>query len=180
MTNATAALGAGAVVFALMLGELWHSRRNERALRARGAVEPVDDVYAIMAWTYPAAFAAMIAEGAWLAQDPGAWRLAGLAIFAAGKALKYWAMASLGPLWSFRVLVLSGAPLVTRGPYAWMRHPNYLGIIGELAGTALFTGALVAGTLGTAAFALVLRRRIAVEEAALKRQPFTSPHRYSG
>ena len=167
------ALGAGAIAFALMLFELWLSRRHERALRARGAVEPQDDPYVLMAWAYPAAFAAMVAEGAWRAPDPGAAAAAGLAIFVAAKTLKYWAVATLGPLWSFRVLVVDGAPLVSHGPYAWMRHPNYLGVMGELAGFALLAGAALAGVLSIVVFALLLRRRIAVEEAALKRQSFT-------
>lgn len=172
-TNTMVALSAGGVVFALMLFELSLSRRHERALRARGAVEPQDDPYALMAWAYPAAFAAMVAEGAWRAPDAGAAAAAGLAIFVAAKALKYWAIATLGPLWSFRVLVVGDAPLVSHGPYAWMRHPNYVGIMGELAGVALLAGAAVTGVLAIVGFALLLRRRIAVEEAALKRQSFT-------
>ena len=87
------------------------------------------------------------------------------------------AIASLGPRWTFRVLVVPGAPLVAHGPYAWMRHPNYVGVMGELAGLALLAGAPATGPLSIALFALLLRRRIAVEEAALKRQSFTRSDR---
>ena len=161
------------VVFALMLGELWLSRRNERRLRSQGAVEPGGDVYRTMAWAYPLCFALMAAEGVWRAPVPGAVAAAGVVVFAAGKALKYWAVATLGPRWSFRVLVIAGAPLVAHGPYAWMRHPNYAGVMGEVAGMALLAGAVVSGALSVAVFAWLLRRRISVEEPALKRQPFT-------
>lgn len=154
-------------VFLLMLAESRLSNSNERALRAFGAVEPRDDVYTTMAWAYPASFLAMGLEGAMLG-PPSTWAIVtGLLVFAAGKAIKYWAIASLGPRWTFRVLVLPGAPLVRRGPYAWLRHPNYVGVMGELLGVALLLGALVTGTLAIVGFAVILRRRIRIEERAL-------------
>ena len=76
-------------------------------------------------------------------------------------------MASLGPRWSFRVLVVPGAPLVTSGPYRWMRHPNYVGVMGELAGVAIALSAFITGTLALVTFAWILVRRIKVEERAL-------------
>jgi methyltransferase len=156
------------LIFALMLAESWRSRSNERALRTRGALEPPDDVYRTMAWAYPASFVAMGLEGVLLGPAPAIVVAAGGAIFAAGKAIKYWAIASLGPRWTFRVLVLPGAPLVTRGPYAWLRHPNYVGVVGELLGAALLLGAPVSGALSTVGFGYLLRRRIAVENRALR------------
>jgi methyltransferase len=154
-------------VFLAMLVESRLSSSNERALRALGAVEPPGDVYPTMVWAYPAAFLAMGLEGAMVGPPPGWVVLAGLLVFAAGKAIKYWAIASLGPRWTFRVLVLPRAPLVSRGPYAWLRHPNYVGVMGELLGVALLVGALVTGAMATIGFAFILRRRIAVEERAL-------------
>ena len=155
------------VALLIMLGESLVSRANERRLRAMGAGEPPGDVYSLMAWTYPLAFVAMGVEGAIWGPDPGPITLAGCAIFLAAKALKFWAIASLGTRWTFRVLVLPDAPLITRGPYAWVRHPNYVGVIGEFAGFALLVGAPVAGMLAAAGFGVLLWRRIAVEERAL-------------
>lgn len=158
-----------------MLVETALSRSNERRLRRAGAVEPPGDVYRAMAVVYPASFVAMGAEGAISGPPPGVVWAAGLLVFAGAKALKYWAIASLGRRWTFRVLVVPGAPLVMRGPYAFIRHPNYAGVMGELAGMALLVGAPLAGALSLAAFALLLRRRITVEERALGRQSFTRP-----
>ena len=155
------------LVFVAMLLESRLSRSNERALRARGAIEPPDDVYPTMLWAYPASFLAMGLEGALFGPEPGLTTVCGALVFGAGKAIKYWAIASLGPRWTFRVLVLPGAPLVTRGPYAWLRHPNYIGIVGELLGMALLVGAIVTGAVATVGFAFVLRRRITIEERAL-------------
>ena len=93
--------------------------------------------------------------------------LSGLAIFTAAKALKFWAIASLGVRWSFKVLVLPDAPLVTAGPYRLLRHPNYVAVTGELVGVAVAIGAPIAGALGTLVFVWLMRRRIQIEERAL-------------
>lgn len=169
LLNPTATVASLATLGALllMLAEMLVSRTNERALRALGAVEPRGDVYRVMAWAYPLAFVASGLEGALFGPEPGMSTVAGAAVFVAGKALKFWAIASLGARWTFRVLVLPGAPLVTNGAYAWLRHPNYVGVIGELAGFALLVGAPVAGSVGLAGFGLLMWRRIAVEEQAL-------------
>jgi methyltransferase len=158
-----------AIVFVLMLGEAWLSRSNERALRAQGAFEPADDVYAAMAWAYPASFLAMGLEGAIVGPAPEGLFVLGVAVFVAAKAIKYWAIASLGARWTFRVLVPPRAHLVTRGPYAWLRHPNYVGVMGELIGVALIVYAPVTGLITAGGFALLLRHRIAIEDRALGR-----------
>jgi len=127
-------------------------------------------VYALMALAYPGGFLAMIGEGyvrGVSLQSP--WLPVGMLVFVAGKALKYWAIAALGPFWSFRVIVVPGAPRVVSGPYRWMTHPNYVGILGELLGVALMTLAWVTGPIAIAVFALLLWRRMAIENAALER-----------
>ena len=162
------AAAALVVVLALMLVELWLSTRHERLLRARGAVESPDPVYATMRWAYPAVFVAMGVEGFLSEPVPTSVVLAGAAIFVIGKLLKAWAIATLGERWTYKVLVLPGVPLVTGGPYQFVRHPNYVGVIGELIGIALMTGARVAGPLGVVFFSWLLVRRIRAEEQALR------------
>ncbi len=157
------------VVFASMLVEARRAASNERAQRARGGIEPRDDVYGIMSVVYPAAFLVMSAEGLIRGRPSTTLMMAGAAIFAAAKALKWWAILSLGPFWTFRVIVVPGSPMVVTGPYRWVRHPNYVGVLGELAGVATFTGALVSGTVAIVAFAGLLIKRIAVEERMLDR-----------
>jgi methyltransferase len=156
-----------AAVSVLMLLEARRSAINERRLRQRGAVEPVDDVYPVMRVLYPLAFLLPAVEGWIVPPSRGGWWIPGLAVFTAAKALKYWAIATLGHYWSFRVLVLPGAPLVCSGPYRWSRHPNYLGVIGEIAGVAMLCGGPWTGSLMALAFSLVIRQRIRVEEGAL-------------
>lgn len=157
-----------AVVFGSMLIETRRASSNERAQRARGGIEPAGDVYAIMRVVYPGAFVAMFLEAALRGNSPPAAVLAGAGLFAAAKSLKWWAIVSLGPFWTFRVIVLPGARLVAGGPYRWLRHPNYVGVLGELAATALFCGAAVSGLVGIATFGWLIARRISVEERALR------------
>jgi len=72
--------------------------------------------------------------------------------------------------WTFRVLVLPGSPLVASGPYRWLRHPNYLAVIGELAGVAATVWAPITGVVAGLGFGWLIRRRIRVEEQALGRE----------
>ena len=151
-----------------MAVEARRASANERAQRARGGLEPAGDVYALMRVAYPGAFLAMFVEGVWRTPPPNTVIVAGAVLFMAAKGLKWWAILSLGPFWTFRVIVVPGARLVAGGPYRWLRHPNYVGVMGELGGVALMTGALVSGVVGIAAFGLLVVRRILIEERALR------------
>ena len=167
MSSTMVALLAIGVVAATMLVEAGISRRNEKRLLARGAVEPSGDVYRTMQWAYPGAFIAMAVEGALGGSTPGIATVAGAVLMLASKALKYWAIGSLGERWTFRVLVVPDA-LVTRGPYQWVRHPNYVAVVGELVSMALLVGARITGPVGILLFSLLIRKRIAVEDRALR------------
>jgi methyltransferase len=158
-----------AVVFLPMAIEAWRAARNERAQRASGGVEPPGDVYPIMQAAYPGAFLAMIAEGAVRGGAPVLAFAIGAVVFAFAKTLKWWAILALGQAWTFRVIVVPQAPLVVSGPYRFMRHPNYVGVIGELVGVALMTGAWIAGPITTAGFVSLIVKRIQIETRALDR-----------
>jgi methyltransferase len=156
------------VVFGSMLVEASRATANERAQRARGGREPAGDVYTIMRIAYPLAFLAMLIEGALRGTPPRSVVLAGAVIFLTAKALKWWAIVSLGTFWTFRVIVVPGARLVATGPYRWLRHPNYAGVMGELVGVALMTAAPVSGVAGIVTFGWLVIRRVSVEERALR------------
>jgi len=156
-----------AVVFGPMLVEAMRARRNERLQFARGGREPHGDVYELMRVAYPAVFLAIIVEG-WLRGFTNhRWVAAGAVVFVTAKLLKYWAIAALGQFWTFRVIVVPGAQLVSAGPYRYLHHPNYVAVIGELLGVAMLAGAPLAGFAGTAFFAFLMARRVRVETAAL-------------
>ena len=156
-------------VLLMMGGELILSAFNEARLRARGAVEPDGDVIAAMRWAYPGSFVAMAIEGALSGPAPPAILVGGLVLFGVAKALKMWAIVSLGPRWSYRVLVIPGEPLVQSGPYRFVSHPNYLAVAGEMAGVAATVWAPITGTLAIMLFGWLMTRRIRVEDRALGR-----------
>jgi methyltransferase len=158
------------LIFVPMLVEAARARRNERAQKARGGIEPQDDVYNIMRLVYPAAFLAMLYEAAartTASVASTAIVAVGVVVFAAAKILKWSAILALGQSWTFRVIVVPGESLVVSGPYRYFRHPNYIGVIGELVGAALMTRAAVTGPIAVVVFALLLRKRIRIEERAL-------------
>jgi methyltransferase len=155
------------VIAPFLLVEAVRSRINEHWLRRRGAVEPAGDPYGAIATIYTGGFVAMAIEGWWRGGTGRPWLLAGLLVFALAKLLKFYAVRSLGPRWSFRILVQPGEPLVSAGPYRYLRHPNYVAIYLEFAGAALMLNAPVMGPIVALAFLIFLRKRVAVEERAL-------------
>ena len=163
------------IAVGFMLAEARLSRLNERALRALGARAAVRDLYGVVAVLYPTLLAAMGIEG-WIrashetapAAGGPSWFASGALLFAASKALKYWAIRALGPRWTFRVLVLPGVPPVMTGPYRYVAHPNFMAVIGELAGTAMMCGATITGAFGVILYSAVLWMRARFEERAMR------------
>lgn len=145
------------------LGELVIAERNTRALRARGAVE-------VGAGHYPLIVALhltwLVAIAACLPPRPEA-NLWLLGLFALLEAARVWVLTSLGPFWTTRIITLPGAPLVRRGPYRFLRHPNYLVVIGEIACLPLAFGEVRVALIFSLLNAAVLGWRIRAEEAAL-------------
>jgi methyltransferase len=159
------------VAFIPMAAEARTAARNDRALRAAGAVEPAGDVYEAMRIAYPACFVAMAGE-AWIGgASVNSLFAAGVAVFVLAKGLKYWAIATLGSRWTFRVLVPPRSSRTTTGPYRFLRHPNYVAVAGELVGMALMAQAPVTGAVSVVGFGSLMLARIKVEERALTTTP---------
>jgi methyltransferase len=98
---------------------------------------------------------------------PGALGFVALGVALGAQCLRYWAIGSLGERWNVRIIVVPHAPPVTTGPYRFVRHPNYLAVILEIAAVPLIHGAWVTALAFTAANALLLGVRIRAEEVAL-------------
>jgi methyltransferase len=168
-TAAAIAFVTVVAVLLLMAGEAVLSAFNEKLLRARGAVEPPGDVIGTMRWAYPVMFVVMGIEGALTGPAPQSVLMWGLALLGAAKALKIWAISALGSRWSYRVLVVPGAPLVTAGPYRFISHPNYLAVVGEIASVAAIVWAPISGVLAVIGFGWLMIARIRIEDRALGR-----------
>ena len=149
------------------LVELAISSRNARGLRARGAVEAGRAHYPPMVALHATFLAACAVAALARPAPPPAPFLVAVPALAAGQALRWWAMAALGPRWTTRVLVLPGAPPVTRGPYRYLRHPNYLAVVLEMAAVPLLWGSWGVALAFSTANAALLALRIRAEERAL-------------
>lgn len=150
------------------LVELRVSKRHAAMAFAQGAVEVGQAHYRVMAVFHGLFLAACVGEVWWCARPfPGALGWVALVGAALAQCLRYWAIATLGPRWNTRILVVPGAEPVTGGPYRYLRHPNYLAVITEIACLPLVHGAwgtALAFSLGNAAILFV---RVRAEEAAL-------------
>jgi methyltransferase len=156
-----------AAVAAERLVELRLSARNARRALERGGAEHGRGHYPAMVALHAALLLACAGEA--LAHpappSPLAWlAVAGLAL---SQALRWWAVAALGERWSTRVVVVAGVPPVTAGPYRFLRHPNYLAVVAEVACLPLAWGSWRTALCFTVGNALVLRARIRAEERAL-------------
>jgi methyltransferase len=161
-------LNLGVVILGLVtlqrLGELWLANRNTRRLLANGAHEVAASHYPLI----------VIVHALWLAT---LWWLAPprpidsfwLALFVLIEFARIWVLASLGTRWTTRIIVLPSAPLVRRGPYRWVNHPNYLVVTAEIAVLPLVFGMPQIALLFTLLNAAVLTIRVREENGALGR-----------
>jgi methyltransferase len=152
-----------ALVTLQRLGELWLSNRNTRRLIAKGAREHSPGHYPLIV----AVHALWLASLWWLAPGrpvDGFW----LAMFLAVELARIWVLASLGPRWTTRIIILD-EPLVRRGPYRFVNHPNYLVVVAEIAVLPLVFGLWQVALVFSLLNAAILTVRIRAENAALRR-----------
>ncbi|NAZ36025.1 isoprenylcysteine carboxyl methyltransferase family protein [Rubellimicrobium sp. CFH 75288] len=152
-----------ALVTLQRLGELVLAQANTRALLARGAYEVAPGHYPLIVAVHAGWLVALwlLAPG-----QPVMWFWLGL--FVVLQALRIWVIATLGRRWTTRIIVLPGAPLVTGGPFRWLRHPNYAVVAAEIAVLPLAFGLVWVAMLFSLLNALVLAVRIRAEDAALR------------
>jgi methyltransferase len=167
MNAALLFLAVGLVSLQRML-ELGLSRRHERILRARGAVERGRGHYPLLVGLHVLWLLSTLVEGLLRGPSIPAWWPIPLALFLLAQPLRYWAISSLGEYWNTRVLVVPGTTLVGRGPYRYFPHPNYVVVVVEIATFPLIFGAWVTALVFTALNAALLFVRIRTENRALK------------
>ncbi|RPJ69954.1 MAG: hypothetical protein EHM24_04385 [Acidobacteria bacterium] len=150
--------------------ELVISSRNAARAFARGGVEAGRANYAWMVPLHALFLAACPAE-VWLLDRRWipAIGVPALTMLAASMALRYWVVHSLAGRWTTRVVFVPGDSLVASGPFRYLRHPNYLAVTVEVAALPLIHGAWLTAVAFTAANAVVLANRIAIENRLLDR-----------
>jgi methyltransferase len=150
------------------LVELIVSKRNARWAFAHGGREFGRGHYPVMVVVHTALLLGCVLEVA-LAHRPFigwlGWPM--LAVVAASQLLRWWCVTTLGRRWNTLVIVLPRTPLVRRGPYRWLHHPNYVAVVAEGVALPLVHTAWLTAAIFTMANALVLTVRIRVENTAL-------------
>jgi len=135
---------------------------------ARGGLEFDRGGYLAMVAVHTLFLAACVAEAGLLGRPyHKGLAVTMVAVLAAAMALRYWVVFTLGDRWSTRIVVVPGDRLVRRGPYRFMRHPNYLAVVLEFIALPLVHTAWLTALVFSALNLAVLRRRIANEEAAI-------------
>lgn len=151
-----------ALVSAQRIGELFLAEHNTKRLRTQGAVETGANHYILI----------VLLHGAWLL---GLWLLAWdrpidlalLVVFVLLQTARFWVVVTLGPRWTTRIITLPGAPLVTRGPYRFVSHPNYVVVALEIAVLPLAFGLVGYPIVFTLLNAAMMWVRIRSEASAL-------------
>lgn len=162
-------LGLVAAIAVQRLLELRLSAKHEKALRARGAYEVGTGHMPAMRLLHTAWLVAMPAEVFLLDRPFVPWlAVLGFVGLVAGQALRYAAIRALGPRWTTTIMILPGAPSVTNGLYRRIRHPNYVGVVLEIACVPLVHTAWLTALVFSVLNALLLRVRIRIEEQALR------------
>lgn len=163
----TTLIGAPQIVALVILAqrglEDLHSARNTRRLLADGGFETGREYYPVV----------MVAHLAWIAAiflliPPDSdliWPLMGL--YVALQVPRYWVILTLGPYWTHRIITPREGPIVTRGPFRIVRHPNYLVLMLETVLLPLAFGAWAVSLITTAVMGVVLQYKIVLEDRAL-------------
>jgi methyltransferase len=159
------------LVLVQRLAELALARRNSARLLAQGGVEHGAEHYPYLVLMHAGWLASLV----FFVPENAAVNWAWLALYGVLQIGRFWVIASLGPFWTTRVITLPDASLVRRGPYRYMRHPNYAIVAAEIAVLPLVFGLWWIALVFSALNALVIRERIAVEERALAQRRGLSP-----
>jgi methyltransferase len=158
----------GIVILALVtlqrVGELWLSNRNTHRLLTQGAREVGASHYPLIV----AVHALWLIALWWLAPGRHIFEF-WLVLYALLQIARIWVLAALGHRWTTRIIILPDAPLIRRGPYRFVNHPNYVVVIGEIAVLPLAFGLWQIAVIFTALNAAVLTIRIREENRALQR-----------
>lgn len=144
------------------LGELVLSRHNTRRLLARGAVEVGAAHYPLVVAVHAGWLIAL-----WVYGRDQHVSLAALAAYLLLQGMRVWVLASLGPRWTTRIIVLPGEPLTASGPYRYFPHPNYAIVVGEVALLPLALHLPLLALIFTVFNVALLAVRIRVEAHAL-------------
>lgn len=149
------------------LAELVVAKRNEKKMLARGAVEYDRAGYKYIVLMHTFFFLSLLSEKIFIAREQNPYWLIFFIIFIFAQLMRYWAITSLGEYWNTRVIYLKGSPHIKKGPYKFLKHPNYLVVCVELAIIPLIFSCYFTAIFFTILNIILLNRRIKIENRVL-------------
>lgn len=159
------------IILAVICQRLWELRiasNNEAYLLERGAKKHSDNLLGAIKVLQTSWLISAIAEVFYF-DRPFSFPVAAIALTAtlAGQILRYLSMQALKQRWTLPIVILPNTPVVNRGIYRYLRHPNWLGVILEIAAIPLIHGAYLTAIIFSLANSLLMSKRIQMEEEAL-------------
>ena len=155
------------IVITERLVELVVARRNEKYVKAHGAKEYDSKGYKFIVLMHIAFFISLLLEYVLLNKGLNKFWIPLIILFILAQILRYWAITSLGYYWNTKILVIPNSTRVTEGPYRYLKHPNYLAVVIEIATIPLTFSCYFTAGIFTILNIFLVRRRIFIEEAAL-------------
>lgn len=160
------------ILFSLLitqrLSELSLAHHNARWMKAHGGFEVGGDHYKYIVLIHVGFLASLLAEVALGETTSPSWWMIPFGLFIVAQALRYWCIFSLGKFWNTRIYILPDHSLVKKGPYRWIRHPNYLIVMVEMIAFPIIFGAYSSSVIwSTINFLFLWFVRIPTEEHAL-------------
>ena len=161
-------VGIVLVVILQRICELRISGNNEAYILAQGAKKHSDNLLGVVKVLQTSWFLAALVE-VWYFDRPFILSLSIVAFLVTltGQVLRYLSMQALGRHWSLSIMTLPDMPVVDKGIYLYLRHPNWLGVILEIAALPLIHGAYLTTIIFSLANAFLMSKRIQTEEEAL-------------
>ena len=149
------------------VSELLIARRNEIHMKANGAMEFDKIGYRVIVLMHIGFFISLVLEYILLYGKLNKFWIPLLILFILAQFLRYWAIGTLGRYWNTKILVIPQTMPINRGPYKYVKHPNYIVVITEIAVIPLIFSCYLTAVVFSILNILVLRRRVKIEEKAL-------------
>ncbi|MFF2497823.1 isoprenylcysteine carboxyl methyltransferase family protein [Peribacillus sp. NPDC058075] len=150
------------------LVELYIAKQNEKQLKAAGAVEYGESHYRWMVLMHLSFFIVLIIEVIMLERNmSGLWPI-WLTLFLIAQSGRIWAIRSLGKHWNTKIIVVPDADVVIKGPYKYVKHPNYIIVATEILVISLLFNAYYTAIIFSLLNVWMMTVRIPMEEKALK------------
>jgi len=154
------------------LAELVISRRNQRQLEKQGVRKIPEPHFRWMVLLHGSVLVCAGAEVLFLRRPLiPALAIPMAALFVLSNVLRWWVIGTLAGHWNVEVMDSARVGVVSSGPYRWVRHPNYVGVVAEVFSLPMIHTAWITAIAGTLGYLLILRRRIKVEDGALLADP---------